>query len=251
MSLPATGPPNWGSAEGVRSYDGPAVVYDWFEFDGPLVETWPPMSQQRLFGEKSINDVTENDISELLLSFSEQASRRPITDSSEIDPYLAIAKAEHSATGNIEEALIAGYKAILCSPDFLFLGLEGNRALASRLSYFLWNTMPDTELQKLSASGELAKPKTLLAQVDRMLSDPRSDRFIEHFLDGWLEMSEIDFTTPDPQLYPEFDPWLRDSMLEETRAMVPASDTGKPAGHGNHRFRLSVDQPAARRTVSY
>ncbi|MFM8635580.1 MAG: DUF1592 domain-containing protein [Planctomycetia bacterium] len=58
----------------------------------------------------------------------------------------------------------------------------------------------------------------LEAQVDRMLADPKSERFVEHFLDEWLKLHEIDFTTPDTKLYPEFDPWLRDSMLAETRA---------------------------------
>ena len=102
--------------------------------------------------------------------------------------------------------------------------------LASRLSYFLWNSLPDDELLRLAKSGELAKPETLRAQVARMLGDPRSDRLVEHFLDEWLELKDIDFTTPDPQLYPEFDPWLRDSMLAETAPTFASSSpkTGAP-----------------------
>jgi hypothetical protein len=73
-------------------------------------------------------------------------------------------------------------------------------------------------LLELAASGKLLEPDVLADQVDRMLDDPKSERFVEHFLDEWLKLHEIDFTTPDPKLYPDFDPWLRDSMLAETRA---------------------------------
>ena len=77
--------------------------------------------------------------------------------------------------------------------------------------------MPDATLRALAADGTLREPAVLKAQLDRLLGDPRSERFVEHFLDEWLDMKKLDFTTPDPQLYPEFDPWLRDSMLAETR----------------------------------
>lgn len=214
MSLPAKGPPNWGSALGVRSYEGPAIAYDWFEFEGPLIETWPPESQRRLFGELPIGE--NRDVDSLLRDFADIAFRRPVT-LGEIEPYAKIVEDQLEKSEAFENAMIAGYKAILCSPDFLFTGLEGNFGLASRLSLFLWNSLPDDTLRTLAGEGNLSKPKILLAQVHRMLADPRSDRFVNHFLDEWLEMKKIDFTTPDPQLYPEFDLWLRDSMLAETR----------------------------------
>jgi hypothetical protein len=114
--------------------------------------------------------------------------------------------------------MLAGYKSILCSPDFLVLGLEpGDYALASRLSYFLWNAPPDEELLRLAAQGALSHPENRKKQVLRMLADARSKRFIQHFLDEWIELKKIDFTTPDPALYPEYDAWLHDSMLAETR----------------------------------
>jgi len=77
--------------------------------------------------------------------------------------------------------------------------------------------MPDAALLALAADGTLHEPAASKAQLERLLADPRSERFVEHFLDEWLDMKKLDFTTPDPQLYPEFDPWLRDSMLAETR----------------------------------
>ncbi len=228
MSLPSRGPVNWGSANGVYSYEGPAVVYDWFEFEGPLIDTWPPESQRRLFQDLPTAVLNDDqiaakkpeeipDVGEMLRDFADQAFRRPVAPE-EVAPYAEIVEAQLAMAETFENAMVAGYKAVLASPDFLFLGLEGSSALASRLSFFLWNSLPDDELRELAIQGELSRPQTLLAQVDRMLADPRSDRFVEHFLDTWLEMKKIDFTTPDPQLYPEFDPWLRDSMLEETRA---------------------------------
>jgi hypothetical protein len=204
----------------VRSYEGPGVAYDWFEVEGPLIEQWPPASQRRLFGDGG------NDFKALLRSFAANAFRRPLVDG-ELARYETIVEAELKHGAKFDEAMIAGYKAILCSPDFLMIGMEsgvpqrgklGDYALASRLSFFLWNSMPDATLLDLAAKHELSKPATLTAQVTRMLADPRSDRFITHFLDEWLELKKIDFTTPDPNLYPEYDPWLHDSMLAETRA---------------------------------
>ena len=114
--------------------------------------------------------------------------------------------------------MLAGFKWILCSPNFIVRGLgPGDYALASRLSYFLWNAPPDDELLRLAAQGELSKPEIRKKQVRRLLADARSKRFIEHFLDEWIELKKIDFTTPDLALYPEYDAWLHDSMLAETR----------------------------------
>jgi mono/diheme cytochrome c family protein len=220
MTLPATGPRNSGLNEGVRSYEGPGVAYDWFEVEGPLVEEWPPASQRTLFGDGG------DDAQKLLARFATQAFRRPLAEG-ELASYTAVIEAELKQGTKFEEAMLAGYKAILCSPDFLMIGLEsgvppqaklGDHALASRLSYFLWNSLPDATLSDLATKGELSHPATLSAQVTRMLADPRSDRFITHFLDEWLELKKIDFTTPDPNLYPEYDPWLHDSMLTESRA---------------------------------
>jgi hypothetical protein len=89
--------------------------------------------------------------------------------------------------------------------------------VAARLSYFLWNAPPDERLLELAAAGRLSDPAERRRQTERMLVDPRSQAFTERFLDSWLELSRIDFTTPDRDLYPEFDEPLRDAMLRETR----------------------------------
>jgi hypothetical protein len=212
MTLPAHGPPNWSSHDGPRSYEGPGVAFDWFEVEGPLLDQWPPEGHRRLFGEGKTG--TED----LLRSFAERAFRRPVA-AAEVESYAALTADLTKRGFKPEEALLGAYRAILVSPDFLFLGLEGSpeATLASRLSYLLWNSAPDEALTALARSGNLSRPEVLRAQVGRMLQDPKSARFVSHFLDEWLEMRNIDFTTPDPHLYPDFDPWLRDAMLEETR----------------------------------
>lgn len=211
MTLPAVGPRNSGMNEGVRSYEGPGVAFDWFEVEGPIIEDWPPASHKRLLGTGG------QDAKSLLASFATAAFRRPLV-AGELAPYETIVTTAQTAGMSFQDAMIEGCKAILCSPDFLLLGLEpGDHGLASRLAFFLWNGPPDAELTALAAQNALSQPATLQAQIRRMLADARSDRFVAHFLDEWLELKKIDFTTPDPNLYPEYDPWLHDSMLAETR----------------------------------
>ena len=213
MALPAVGASKGGTSDGIRDYEGPGVAFDWFEVEGPLVDELPPAKKQQLFGDKP----AASDPRPLLTSFATQAFRRPATVA-DVERYAMIAERQLKGGASFESAMLAGYKAILCSPDFLMLGLEpGDYALASRLSYFLWNAPPDEELLRLAAEGELSKPEIRKRQVRRLLSDNRSTRFIEHFLDEWIELKKIDFTTPDPALYPEYDAWLHDSMLAETR----------------------------------
>ena len=90
-------------------------------------------------------------------------------------------------------------------------------ALASRLSYFLWSTMPDAPLFAAASTGELANPQKLHAQAERMLAHPKARAFTENFTAQWLALNQIDATTPDRQLYPEFDALLQFSLLRETR----------------------------------
>ncbi len=119
-----------------------------------------------------------------------------------------------------DEAMVETYKSILCSPHFLFMeekpGPLDGYALASRLSYFLWNSMPDEALLAAAARGDLAHPDVLHAQVERMLADPRAARFTEDFAGQWLDLRKIDATTPDMALYPEFDRILQASSVRET-----------------------------------
>ncbi|MEI6721577.1 MAG: DUF1587 domain-containing protein, partial [Betaproteobacteria bacterium] len=119
MTLPAVGPSGGGTSQGALDYEGPGVAYDWFEVEGPLIETWPPESQRRLFGEippkaasasGSAPAPTADGHRSLLLDFATRAFRRPVT-AAELTPYSAIIDAELQRGSKFDEAIIAGYKA--------------------------------------------------------------------------------------------------------------------------------------------
>jgi hypothetical protein len=117
-----------------------------------------------------------------------------------------------------------GFRSILTAPQFLFFeeqpGKLSDAALATRLSYFLWGSMPDETLLTLAADKKLSAPETLRAQVERLLSDPRSAGFVDDFTGQWLDLRNINATTPDEKLYPESDELLRVSLAAETRGYV-------------------------------
>jgi mono/diheme cytochrome c family protein len=164
----------------------------------------------------------EVDARRLLADFLPRAFRRPVAPDV-VERYVELVKTQLADGDVFEVAMRTAYKAALCAPDFLYLkepaaGALDQWALASRLSYFLWNSMPDGELLALAEKGKLRDAAVLRAQVERMLKDPRAERFVVDFTDQWLTLAEIDATTPDRKLYPEFRRILRDAMLAETRA---------------------------------
>ncbi|MDB4474623.1 DUF1592 domain-containing protein [Opitutaceae bacterium] len=189
----------------------------------------PADLQKHLFGDLKINDGElqserpQQDLADLLLRFANRAFRRSVT-ASELEPYVDFANTEMAASDSLLAGVRAGYRAILCSHRFIYFAEEPGRlddyAIASRLSYFLWSTSPDPELRRLAEAGKLSQPHTLVAQVERMLDDDRSQTFVKNFSDSWLNLNDINFTTPDDKLYPEFDPILLHSMLEETHGFL-------------------------------
>ena len=165
----------------------------------------------------------QDEAEKLLKAFLPRAFRRPVT-AEEVSRFHAIAIERLAAKLSFEDAMRAAYKTILCSPEFLFLretiGPLDDFAIASRLSYFLWNSMPDDALITVASTGKLRDPKELRSQTDRMLNDPKSQRFVSDFLDQWLDLREFDLTTPDRKLYPEFNPYLRDAIRQEPRVFL-------------------------------
>jgi hypothetical protein len=160
------------------------------------------------------------DADRLLASFLPRAFRRPVADEVR-QAYLAQVARRLEAGDCFELAMRWVYRAALCSPDFLYhvepaTGLDGY-GLANRLSYFLWNSLPDARLTDLAARGELQLPEVLDGEVERLLKDPKSQRFIDDFLGQWLKLRQIAATDPDRKLYPEFSAYLQDSMVAETR----------------------------------
>jgi hypothetical protein len=113
-------------------------------------------------------------------------------------------------------------------------GRLDDAALAERLAFFLWNSAPDAELRRLAAEGKLRQPAVLQAQVDRLLDDPRSRRFVDAFLDYWLDLRKAGVTNPDENLYPDYylDDHLAESCVDESRAFFAELLRGDlPARH--------------------
>ncbi|MBL8829101.1 MAG: DUF1592 domain-containing protein [Planctomycetaceae bacterium] len=204
------------------TYEGPGVKLDWIEVDGPLdAKQWPPATRAKLIGDVDLNQGSGEDAATILKRFARRAFRRPISDE-ELTPYLQLVRERLAQGVAFGDALRVGIKAVLVSPRFLLLDEQPGQldpyALASRLSYFLWSTMPDEELLAAAAKGELNDSQKLAAQVERMLQHERAHGFTENFTGQWLGLRNIEFTTPDMRLYPEFDEFLQVSMVRETHA---------------------------------
>ena len=234
----------------------PGVVFRWMEVEGPLFDQWPTASHQLLFGNlprqprssdegvppaqnhqeskppkvrpsQGIEVVSlrpEVDAERLLRHFIRQTYRHPVKESAEVKRFLPVFRAALEKGNGFTDAMLATYTAVLCSPEFLCLKADPGRlddhALAERLSFFLWNSQPDEELRKLAQGGTLHRPDVLRVQTERMLNDPKSRRFVEAFLDYWLELRKILATAPDAELYADYylDDLLTESALEETRS---------------------------------
>jgi len=159
----------------------------------------------------------------ILRQFADRAYRRPITYD-ELNRLLKFVENSQREGEGIEPGLRLALQAILASPHFLFLPpadvstvrIDHDFALASRLSYFLWSSMPDDELYQLAAAGKLREPRALAAQARRMLQDPRSRALVDNFAAQWLQLRNLKELSPDPSLFPNFDEALRSAMRTET-----------------------------------
>jgi mono/diheme cytochrome c family protein len=218
---------------GADKYRGPGLAVQYVEVEGPVHDTWPPASHRQIFGDRQqkpspvfnnshrvevASDNPEADAERVLRDFARRAFRRRVTDA-EVKPFVELVKKKLEAKQSFEKAVRVGLTAILVSPGFLFLREKPGRlddfALASRLSYFLWSTMPDEELLTLAEKGKLSRPQTLRRQVERMLKHPKAAAFTENFVGQWLGLREIDATEPSHLLYSEFDHMLKVSMIRE------------------------------------
>jgi hypothetical protein len=162
-----------------------------------------------------------DDANKLLADFLPKAFRHPVDVQTRMR-FVSLAKGRLEAGDCFETAMRYAYRAALCAPEFLYHietpGPLDDYAFASRLSYFFWNSMPDARLRRLAGDGTLRKPEVLKSEVERMLKDAKSQRFVEDFLGQWLKLRSIAANDPDRKLYPEFNPYLQDSMVAETRA---------------------------------
>jgi cytochrome c551/c552 len=160
-------------------------------------------------------------------SLARRAFRRPVTDA-DLKPLLAFYRSGR-AQGDFDRGVEKALRAMLVSPSFLFR-IERDPAnaapgtvyrlsdfeLASRLSFFLWSSIPDDQLLELAAKGALHDPEVLGAQVRRMLDDPRSNALVTNFAGQWLYLRNLQVAAPDPEAFPEYDDGLRDAFRKET-----------------------------------
>jgi hypothetical protein len=146
----------------------------------------------------------------------------------EVSTYLQLVTQAWRHGGSFDQGIAVALQALLVSPDFLFR-LEKTRTaadgtpqpvsdfeLATRLSYFLWASMPDAALRRLAAAHQLHTPEVLAGQVTRMLRDPKSQALVEQFGGQWLQVRALESSKPDPDRFPEFEDYLRQSMRKET-----------------------------------
>jgi hypothetical protein len=279
---------------------GPAVIIKPLEITGPLLESWPPAGHLLLYGDAPLVPAAEvakqaavpaailrpvrghralanpltplppageaaDRVPTVLATFMARAFRRPVTPE-EVEPYAEPARQRLAAGDCFEAAMNASHRAVLCSPDFLLLVEDGPalgpHALATRLSYFLARSSPDAPLRDKADRDALAGPEAIRAEADRLLAGPRVDAFVADFLDHWLNLRDIEATTPDRDLFPEYftdtssgtqDSLLHESLVKETRAFfrhVVDGDLGvthlvdSPTAFLNNRLAAHYDLPA-------
>ena len=214
-----------------------ALMVEWIQLEGPMDTR--PASHRKIMAYKEGLKPREA-AREILTRFASQAYRRPAT-TDEVERLLKIVdKATlpsppgKGGEGGVrwEAGVQLALEAVLCSPKFLFRVELDNRPdskdahpiddyqLASRLSYFLWSTMPDDELFALAAKKQLHQ--NLEPQVRRMLKDPKAYALVENFGNQWLQLRILKNVAPDAKLFPDFDDQLRNSMAKETELFLAA-----------------------------
>jgi len=222
--------PGWSGNANATPDGVPGFALNWLELEGPLHDQWPPASFLAVAGKMPFKldsgrvfllpAEVKQDARKLLLDFMKRMFRRPIEDP-EVEAYLDIFERSQVLGQNFTNSIVAACAAILCSSDFLFLdanpGQLGQGELASRLSFFLWNSPPDTALMN---AQNLTESEVLHEEAERLLNDPKLARFVNSFLDYWLDLRDILANAPDAVLYPNYylDDELTEASVFETRA---------------------------------
>lgn len=186
-------------------------------------------SRRKIFIAKPASAEDEENCAQKIISdLARRAFRRPVT-AEDCEKPLAFYRESRAAEESFEAGVEAALTSILVSPEFLFRIEEDPKdgapntayripdiQLASRLSFFLWSSIPDEELLQAASRGELSNPKVLAGQTRRMLGDPRSLSLASNFADQWLYLRNLDSLTPDVRLFPDFDDNLRQAFRRET-----------------------------------
>ena len=205
----------------------PFLIMDSISWRGPII-TDEEIARRAAFMPSEEGNMEQ--VRECLGRLARGAFRRPVADD-ELEAFVGIVKSELGAKEKFTDAVKAGILAILCSKSFIFI-TEGDESanrdtlndweIASRLSYFLWSTMPDAELLALAEKGKLRDKAELQRQFARMIADPRAARFSDSFATQWLRLRKVGMFPPDKKLYPDYDKHLEGSMVEESKAFFRA-----------------------------
>jgi mono/diheme cytochrome c family protein len=198
----------------------PLLIVDSVEWEGPILSEADRKKTEGLMPAK------DGDLAEAracLQRFATRAWRRPVADG-ELERFMKVVQGEVAAGEKFRSACLAGMTGVLTAKNFYYLE-EGSATqrrekvndweLASRLSYFLWGSMPDDELFAAAQSGRLHEPEVSRTQVARMLGDAKIKRFTDAFPQQWLQLHRVGMFPPDPELYPDYDKWLEQSMILE------------------------------------
>ncbi len=205
--------------------------YESIDIGGPFTQTEGPSAASR----RAIYVCTAKTVAcaqAIVTNFTRRAFRRPVT-AAEVAPHAKLYQLARQHGDSFEEGIAAALQGVLVSPHFLFrierdrpagptqpFAPVNNHELASRLSYFLWSTMPDPALRAAADNGTLRQPAMLQAQVRRMLRDPKATALVENFTGQWLQFKNIDAMKPDIEKFPDFDDSLRLSMRRETELFL-------------------------------
>ena len=224
------------------SVKAPRVILESLEFEAPVTEIWPPEHHTRILFESPLRKAKPEEYArEVIKRFMTRTFRRPVTVD-EVDHYHRIYKIYDAEFDALEQSMRETLAMVLISPQFLYHSvIDGAAApktyeLASRLSYFLWGSMPDQELFDLAASGKLNAPTVIEAQVRRLLVDKRSAGFVENFTAQWLSIAKMKTVSINRDLFPRFlytvhvgerrgqeqlfRPTIRDYMHKETVGFI-------------------------------
>lgn len=198
------------------------VLIDYIEISAPFYEQWPPRTHTDIFFASDNRDDEEKYGREVLGRFLRRVWRRPVA-SSEVDQFMALFAKYRPGFSTFEDAMVDVLATALATPEFLYVtqradadagdpetsGVISELELASRLSIFLWSSIPDDPLLRIAEQGKLREPAVLTAQVNRMLADPRASRFSQNFVQQWLGLDGLDSVTHVT------DSSLREAMQEE------------------------------------
>ncbi len=203
-------------------FETPRIRIHKVEVKGPLNEQWPPASHRAIFGGVRYESSAAPGV---LQKFAERAWRRPVT-AADVEPIVQMVRASEKAAADAgtapeqaaQAAITQGVRAVLCAPEFLYREERHQRLdgyeIASRLSYFLWSSLPDEKMLARAAAGDFVRPEARREEARRMLADNRSDTFVSEFLDGWLAMRKLGSMAPVFPVY--FDDNLEPAMRKET-----------------------------------